>query len=229
VKDLGGATHKHNILFLNFKRLGVERFKRGSVSVETAVVLIAFIIVAASFAFIVLNMGFFASQKSKSTFGEGLRTTAMTIEVSGDVMGYCRGTDSVTEIIIPLRLSLNAEMFDFSTDNVAVEFITGNKTYANIYAGRLDVSSISLNDILDAAYTAAAGSTKAYTVWIMDKDGDTVLEKGERVLLIIVLGPNDYVDVGERFKVEIVPVKGVTLTVERSVTYAVVGEFVDLG
>ena len=49
-----------------------KRTRRGVVGIESAIVLIAFVIVAAALSFVVLNMGFSTTQKAKSTITSGL-------------------------------------------------------------------------------------------------------------------------------------------------------------
>jgi len=61
---------------MNLIRKGHGHKHRGVVGIESAIVLIAFVIVAAALAFVVLNMGFATSQKAKTaivaTLGEAL-------------------------------------------------------------------------------------------------------------------------------------------------------------
>jgi flagellin FlaB len=56
------------------------------VGIESAIVLIAFVIVAAALAFVVLNMGFFASQRSKAAIGTGLSQASSALEIDGSVL-----------------------------------------------------------------------------------------------------------------------------------------------
>ncbi|MGC8679654.1 MAG: archaellin/type IV pilin N-terminal domain-containing protein, partial [Fervidicoccaceae archaeon] len=64
-----------------------ERKKRGIVGIEAAIVLIAFVIVAAALAFVALNMGLFTTQKSKEVIGKGLGEASTALEVDGSVLG----------------------------------------------------------------------------------------------------------------------------------------------
>ncbi|MEM1515018.1 MAG: archaellin/type IV pilin N-terminal domain-containing protein [Candidatus Bathyarchaeia archaeon] len=43
------------------------RSRRGMIGIEAAIVLIAFVIVAAAFSFMVINMGLFSTQRGKET------------------------------------------------------------------------------------------------------------------------------------------------------------------
>ncbi|MCV0366716.1 MAG: flagellin, partial [Nitrosopumilus sp.] len=57
---------------MKLQRKGTRHSHRGVIGVESAIVMIAFVIVAAALAFVVLNMGFTTSQKAKTTIISGL-------------------------------------------------------------------------------------------------------------------------------------------------------------
>jgi len=46
------------------------RKRKGIVGIEAAIVLIAFVVIAAALSYVVINMGFFATQKTKETIAE---------------------------------------------------------------------------------------------------------------------------------------------------------------
>ena len=62
------------------------RDQRGITGLETAIVLIAFVVVASVFAFAVLSTGLLSSEKSKETVLGGLAETSSTISLRGDVI-----------------------------------------------------------------------------------------------------------------------------------------------
>jgi archaeal flagellin FlaB len=51
---------------MNLIQKGHRHTHRGIIGIESAIVLIAFVIVAAALAFVVLNMGFSTTQKAKT-------------------------------------------------------------------------------------------------------------------------------------------------------------------
>ena len=65
--------------------LGTDQ--RGITGLETAIVLIAFVVVASVFAFAVLSTGLLSSEKSKETVLGGLGETSSTLSIRGDVIG----------------------------------------------------------------------------------------------------------------------------------------------
>lgn len=83
--------------------------KKGIVGIEAAIILIAFVIVAAALAFVVINMGMYTTQKSKEVMQQGLNEATTALEVDGAVLGYVENVGTrpkVTAIYIPLKVSL---------------------------------------------------------------------------------------------------------------------------
>ena len=62
--------------------------RKGFTGLEAAIVLTAFVVVAAVFSYVVLNAGFFTTQKSKEVVHTGVEQATSSIELAGDVIGY---------------------------------------------------------------------------------------------------------------------------------------------
>ena len=60
--------------------------QRGITGLETAIVLMAFVMVASVFAFDVLNVGLLSSQKSEQAALGGLKETSASLSIHGDVI-----------------------------------------------------------------------------------------------------------------------------------------------
>jgi flagellin FlaB len=67
-----------------------HRDERGITGLETAIILIAFVVVATVFAFIVLTTGIFSAERGKETVFAGLQKARGTMEIRGGVIA--RGT-----------------------------------------------------------------------------------------------------------------------------------------
>lgn len=117
------------------------------VGIESAIVLIAFVVVAAALAFVVLNMGFFTTQKSKETIGSGLGEASSALEIDGTVVAGVNTTSSYMEYFyIPLKLSAGKASIDITPGKSVVSLWSPTRgyTYANIYVATL---TSKLNDI----------------------------------------------------------------------------------
>jgi flagellin FlaB len=109
---------------------------RGIVGIEAAIVLIAFVVIAASFAYVVINMGFFATQETKSTIDKGIHAATSSLEIDGFVTGMTNSSNiAITYLVIPLKLSIGQDQVDLSNSTVVVAVQDGNFSLANIYGG----------------------------------------------------------------------------------------------
>jgi flagellin FlaB len=85
---------------------------------EAAIVLIAFIVVAAVFSYVVLGEGFFTTQKAQQTVHTSVEQASSTLKVVGNVYGSGSGTgavgDTVTFVNFSLGLAPGGTPIDFS-------------------------------------------------------------------------------------------------------------------
>jgi flagellin FlaB len=210
----------------------IRRSKKGIVGIEAAIVLIAFVIVAAALAFVVINMGMFTTQKSKEVMQQGLNEATTALEVDGAVLGYCKNATpvNVTYIYIPLKVSPGQLAVDFAKDkiDVVVKLPKGTFSKVNILdpakAPQPPINYTKLQPVLSNSAKVNA------TVYIIQGDDDTVLEVGEKYIVVIALDNSVALSVYDKFTVEIKPLQGAPLVVERTVPPTLTkGEFVSLG
>jgi len=105
------------------------------VGVDTAIILIAFVLVAAAVAFVVLDMGMTSAQKAKQTMESGLQQASTALQVNGEVMAYVNPNGYVEDIFIPLGVTPGTGYVSFAKNLLSVSLIAGNMSYANIYEG----------------------------------------------------------------------------------------------
>jgi len=113
--------------------------RRGILGIESAIVMIAFVVVAAALAFVVLNAGFGTTQKSKTTISEGLQSATGAVEVAGLVTGQNRGEPDTPEKLefysIPIKLASGANAVNLQKELTAVRYFSNSVSYDNIYVG----------------------------------------------------------------------------------------------
>jgi flagellin FlaB len=174
-----------------------RRVIAGLTGLETAIILIAFIIVAAAFAFAVLNLGFQTAQKSGQVIQRGYEEAASAVELDGAVIAYGNTTTSkVQNVTFVIKLSAGRHPIDLSTDKLTISYWSENKYVANVYA----------NSTAGAQVTQLVG------------DGDSLLEYGEKFrVTVFVTGTtiNDSLGANDKFIIEVKPVAGAVLTIER--------------
>jgi flagellin FlaB len=167
----------------------VRRSKKGIVGIEAAIVLIAFVIVAAALAFVVINMGMFTTQKSKEVMQQGLNEATTALEVDGTVLGYCRNATpvNVTYIYIPLKVSPGQLAVDFAKDKIDVVVKLPKGTFSKVNTlDPVKVSSTPINYTTLQPVLKNDAKVNA-TVYIIQGDEDTVLEIGEKYIVVIAL------------------------------------------
>jgi len=204
---------------------------------ESAIVLIAFVIVAAALAFVVLNMGFATTQKTKTSITTALGEAGSSLSISGSIIGDSFSTTNpMTAIMIPLKISTGGESIDLNTTRAVISYLSDSVEYDNIYRdGCTETGSTYGNP--DAAWNAAeAGAgciglgenpisdgfpfaTTAIIYWAVSKQTppNTVLEPGEHAILSIGWTVGDAPSSLDKIKIELTVTGGATLTIERDV------------
>ncbi len=88
---------------------------------EASIVLIAFVVVAAVFSYVVLSAGFTTSAQGLETIYESVGMASTVIMIPGNVYGIDNGVLTggyVNNIIIPVSLNPSGKPVDFSTVNI---------------------------------------------------------------------------------------------------------------
>lgn len=94
--------------------------EQGITGIETAIILIAFVIVASVFAYVVLSSGLFSTQKAKEAVHSGLQEARSTVELKGNVLGKMEG-GVLTEVYFTLGTPPSGDSVDF-TDTSSANF-----------------------------------------------------------------------------------------------------------
>ena len=185
-------TNRSNPLF---------RDQRGITGLETAIVLIAFVVVSSVFAFAALSTGLFTTDKAKETIYAGLSEARSTMELKGSVIANATvaGTAGVVEeLVFQVSNAAAGEAIDLSQGNTIIRY-TDKTQSANLNTA----TEFSVDDM-------GTG------------DGDSMLERGE-VFEIRILNMDDQVgtdlttDLGTdtEFTLEVIPPKGAVLFIQR--------------
>ena len=190
------------------KRSSLRKDERAFTGLEAAIVLTAFVVVAAVFSYVVLNAGFFTTQTAKSTVHTGVTQATSSVELAGDVIGYGNTAESKLDNVT-FYLRLTAGKNPVNINKTIVTFTTSEK-----------------HIVLTKNYTAHDNSSKSISEnewtfsWIdpLESPADNLLEKCEKVCIkanIPDLDPNT------DFTIEVKPPEGTTLGIDRSVPPAI--------
>ena len=229
-------------------RKGHRKPHRGVIGVESAIVMIAFVIVAAALAFVVLNMGFSTTQKAKTTIVSSLSEASSALEVAGKVTGVGDTTLSNLRVVsIPIKVAAGGDSINLQNTTASIKYMSNSKEYDNIYSSALSGSAFSTYANVTLAFAAANSNladfskgnpvtaatnaptnTKAIIYWSVRTNTNAILDQGEHANVAIAFQPNDKPSALDKMRVEVVVPTGSPLTVERQVP-SITTSVVDLG
>ena len=178
---------------------------------ETAIILVAFVITAAAFAFVVLNMGFLTAEKAQSVISSGMSEASSALLVDSGVIGQFTSTGGdqadvdLSKLTFYIKLSQGHTPVDLD-DSKLVATYTNARTHAELYNANGTIMTITgVND-----------------------DGDSLCETGEKFKVVIdfslltnstmepdVTLDNAYAHPYEAFRIELRPSTGAVLSISR--------------
>ncbi|MDH5754278.1 MAG: flagellin [Candidatus Bathyarchaeota archaeon] len=203
--------------------------KKGIVGIEAAIVLIAFIIIAAALSYVVINMGFYTTQKTKETMAAGVEESTSALLLDGVVTGKTNASVGEIEyLIIPVKLSVGKTPLDLKEDAVVVSVYLPNTTLMNIYKG-YNVTTDADWDTLKTTLGLSADEAQ-FAIYNDNGNENSLLESTEKAFLVICLGSGHTIADYENLKIEVKTAKGAALTVVRTAPGGMTANaFVDLG
>ena len=170
---------------------------------EAAIVLIAFIVVAAVFSYVMLGAGFFATGEAQRAVGTGVAQASSNLELSGPVIVAASNTDDeVAEISFFLRLAAGGASVDMKKVTFTVSTKDDMKTYG--YEG-------DDKKVTSEWYANGVGRNTNQN----DMLENDMLEKFELVKITIKVDDLKAIKPNERFTVEVKPDIGAALPINR--------------
>jgi flagellin FlaB len=181
------------------------REERGITGLETAIVLIAFVVVAAVFSFVVLSTGLFSSERGKETVYAGLAKTRGSMELTGGVIATSDGTE-ITDISLGLTLAAGGDSVNLDATD------TTNRTVISYID--TDVNTASMD----------------YTTTEIVGDGDNLLEQGELAQIEIDMAAECgcTIEENETFTIELKPPTGSYLVIQRTTPASIAETIINL-
>jgi len=177
----------------------VLRDETGITALETAIILIAFVVVASVFAFTILSAGSFSTEQSRDAIYSGLEQVQGSLELRGSVIAL-KDTNKVESVIISLGNVAGGDPVDLTVSGpVVVEYRDANHRLPN------------------ATYTLG---------WAYRTDSDDLLEERETAVMTVSVSSATLVT-NTTFVVEVKPPSGAPLYIERT-TPAVLDVVMDL-
>lgn len=188
--------------YQHLKRM--HRDEAGITGLETAIILIAFVIVASVFAFVVLSTGLFSAERGKQTVLAGLEKASGNVELRGNVILTDAGDGAISDAeadTIEFNLALAAggrpvNLDPTATNNaVVINYIDANGRVGNVLFTPSEIKGND-NNLLEV------GELASIVIDLTDVTGAALLPNGT-------------------FTLEVIPASGGTLLIERTIPAAI--------
>jgi len=147
----------------------VLRGEKGITGLETAIILIAFVVVAAVFAYTALSAGLFSTQKSQEAVYAGLEEARSSVGLKGAVIAKAENTGAsgyLSQLTFTLANSLGGEPMDLtpptanttsnngladtdSTNVVVISYIDADQRVEDLYWSTDKLGSADADDMLE--------------------------------------------------------------------------------
>ena len=178
--------------YLHRRAVSAAKAERGITGLETAIILIAFVVVASIFAYTVLTAGVFSSQKASESVNAAIDEVRSSIKISGNTIAYKGAVDidgntstaDTVDAVVRIALTIGVALQGVPIDVTPAYQI--NATDKN-----LESSGATNSMVINFIDQRQVISNAAWTVEFSgSSDGDFSLEPTERAVITIWL--NDY-------------------------------------
>jgi len=187
----------------------IRKDESGMTGLETAIILIGFVTVAAVFGYAVLSAGLFSAERGKETIYAGLKEAKSNLEISGSVIAISdNGTTYIKKIVFNLKNAIAGEPVDMTPCDGTSN--SGNKCVISLATKNNYLSNVKWTGTMVGA-----------------DNGNNLLESGEQIEIGIdledlgtgnalprQLGTND------TFSIQVKPAIGSTITILRTLPAA---------
>ncbi len=190
------------------------KIRRGLTGLETAIILVAFVITSSAFAFVVMNMGFITAEQAQSVIGGSMDEASSALQLDSDIIGtFANSTDEaanvcLTKAVFYVTLGPGGSALDMDNDQIVITY-ANPRTHGVVYDSNTAVTAVT----------------------VITGDADTILEAGERFKIAIdftaidkaTMDPaqgsmaNVYTHPYEEMTIEIQPSQGGIMTINRRI------------
>lgn len=175
----------------------------GFTGLEAAIVLIAFVVVAAVFSYVVLGAGFFTTQKSQEVVYTSVEMASSNLEVIGDVYGL-NGTSTDATKVKYIRFTVGLSAGGSPVDFSSVQMVWATEDVVEI-----------LDSVTLATDPATATSSKQWNITNGASKDDLLLEDQDK--FTIVAQPTGALSANDQFNLEIRPSVGAAFGLKRTI------------
>lgn len=183
------------------------RNEKGFTGLEAAIVLIAFVTVAAVFSYILLGAGFFTTQKSQEVVHTGVKQATSSMELVGSIVARGNTTENkIDNVTFTLQLAAGGQPIDLGSTLITV-----------VVPAKGEMAEFKYNNSSSSSAEAANATGGKYGVyWVYSLQGnqpDNYLEEFEKAEITVNL-TQFTIDPNTNFLIEVKPPIGATYPIE---------------
>jgi flagellin FlaB len=184
----------------------IHQKEEGITGLSTAIILIAFVMVASVFSYVVVSVGLYSAQKVKEVYYTGMEETVTVVVLKGHVIAKMENSE-VKDLYLLVGIPAIGNSVDFTS--------TENST------NKVVISYVDADNFLPSVN------------WTMQKlsalNADNLLDRNELFLVTVDLSSAATLSIGpyKGFSLEVKPPAGPALIIERTVP-GKVAQYVDL-
>jgi archaeal flagellin FlaB len=182
----------------------LSKDEKGFTGLEAAIVLIAFVVVAAVFSYVMLGAGFFTTQKSQEVVHTGVTQASSSLAPSGDVIVESTTANQADVVIFYITNTAGGTPVDL--DKTVITYSDSDDFATEPYGGL--GPNAGTNGWQYSAVVAEPGHA------------DNLLESGEKYKVTMTLAgnfdTNSAPKVNEQIKIEVKPPEGAVLSITKT-------------
>ncbi|MCS7098576.1 MAG: hypothetical protein NZ922_06330 [Candidatus Methanomethyliaceae archaeon] len=207
--------------------------KKGLTGIETAIILIAFVISASVFAFAVLNMGLLTTSKAQEAIVSGVSQAQSSVKITSVYAFADDNKKNVTGLAMMVQIS-GTHSVDFYADKIAISYKNDRLAIPDVYEKWMFVS---VSEFSSDTYKGDFKTLLRQYNWTetgcviveVQGDSDNLLEAGEIFAIVMNLeriNADAPLKVYEIFTVELIPGHGSKLTFTGQIPASLLGVMV---
>jgi len=176
---------------------------------EAAIVLIAFVVVAAVFSYVVLGAGFFTTQKSQQVVQTSMQQASSSLEVVGNVYGIGNSSANIGYLQFTIGNTAGGTALDVS--KMVVSYQDATTRWANL--------------TFNESNSTPGDTVKSVQKWGINRTINDVgtpnllLEPGEQMILVVGIPPS--ATPNEQITVNLQPSIGAVFQIKRTIPAAI--------
>jgi flagellin FlaB len=189
----------------------------GFTGLEAAIVLIAFVVVAAVFSYVVLGAGFFTTQKSQETVHTSIQQASSSLEIVGNVFGVAATpANGIDTVKFTVANTAGGTAVDLT--KLTVSYLVTGGTIANL-ADNTGSDPTTLKACTAAGVTTSHWAITAIYNDIQGSASDFLLSPGEQ--FVICVTPASPITANQEFTINLQPSVGAVFPIKRTAPAAV--------